>query len=165
MFKINDYIMYSTTGLCQVTDITEEKLSNNIVKEYYVLNPIHSKNTVIKIPVDNKKVAMRDILSKDTVNELVNNYYTKEIEWIDDEKKRNEEFKIMLKNGSCEDLITVIRSIELNKKNKKAIGKNISKGDEEIMNKAEKLLNEEFAAVLNILPEEVCTYIDNHAKK
>ena len=40
MFKINDYIMYGTTGVCKVSDITKEAIGDLKLKEYYVLTPI-----------------------------------------------------------------------------------------------------------------------------
>ncbi len=48
LFKIDDYIMYGMTGVCKVMDITNERFTNGIKKEYYVLSPIYSNNTVIK---------------------------------------------------------------------------------------------------------------------
>lgn len=162
MFEVNDTVMYGTVGACQVVDITKEKFSNSIQREYYVLNPIYSKNTIIKIPVDNDKIAIRKMLSKDDANLLIKDMSDKEALWIEDEKKRNEQFKIMLKTGKCEELITLIKSIYLDKKNKKSIGKKVSKGDEEIMQTAEKLLNEEFSIVFNIATEEVTPYILSH---
>lgn len=165
MFKINDYIMYGTVGVCKVIDITKEAIMNSSEIEYYVLNPIYSKyskNTIIKIPVDNKKISMRKILSKDEVNSLINDIPNKETLWIDDDKQRNDQFKSILKGGSCDDLITLIRSIYLDKKKRKLDGKKVCKGDEEIMQTAEKLLNEEFATILHIRPEEVKSYIKSH---
>ncbi len=84
---------------------------------------------------------------------------------IEDEKKRNEQFKLMLKTGKCEELITIIRSLYLDKKNKRAIGKKLSKGDDEIIQIAEKLLNEEFSIILDISPEEVPNYIKEQIAK
>ncbi|EGT3616045.1 CarD family transcriptional regulator [Clostridium perfringens] len=165
MFKINDYIMYGTVGVCKVIDITKETIINNIEKEYYVLNPIYSnysKNTIIKIPVDNKKISMRKILSKEDMNSLINNIPNKETLWIDNDRQRNDQFKTMLKSGSCDDLIVLIRSIYLDKKKRKLNGKKACKGDDEIMQTAEKLLNEEFATILDIRPEEVKSYIRGH---
>ena len=33
MFKVNDYIMYGMTGVCQVVDITKESFIDNLQKE------------------------------------------------------------------------------------------------------------------------------------
>ncbi len=71
MFKVNDYIMYGMMGVCQVIDITTESFINNTKRKYYVLNHIYSNNTIIKIPVDNEKIPMRKILSKEDVSILI----------------------------------------------------------------------------------------------
>ena len=157
MFKVNDYIMYGMTGVCQVVDITKESFIDNLQKEYYVLKYIYSNDTIIKIPTDNKKVPMRKILSKGEVTTLINSMPNSETIWIDDDRKRNEEFKSILKTGDIENLVKLIRSIYLDKEYKKSY-----KVDEEIMQTAERLLNEEFATILNISPNEVATYISSH---
>ena len=162
MFKVNDYIMYGMTGVCQVVDITKESFIDNLQKEYYVLKYIYSNDTIIKIPTDNKKVPMRKILSKGEVTTLINSMPNSETIWIDDDRKRNEEFKSILKTGDIENLVKLIRSIYLDKEYKKSIGKKSYKVDEEIMQMAERLLNEEFATILNISPNEVATYISSH---
>ena len=71
MFKINDYVMYGITGVCKILDIKEEKDRNSVIKKYYVLRPIYSKNTIIKTPVNNMKISMRKIHSLDEVNSLI----------------------------------------------------------------------------------------------
>ena len=162
MFSVNDYIMYGTVGVCKVIDIKREKFLNSVEKASYVLTPVYSKNTIIKIPVDNEKIPMRYLLTKEDVDFLINTMPNKEVLWIDDDKMRSEQFKTMLKSGECEELITLIRSIYLNKKERKSFGKKSFKTDDEIMQTAEKLLNEEFGVILGIPPEEVPNYIKNH---
>lgn len=67
----------------------------------------------------------------------------------------------MLKRGNIEDLVQLVRSIYLEKEEKKAIGKKIYKADDDIMEEAERLLNEELATILNISPNEVSSYISS----
>lgn len=165
MFKVNDYIMYGTTGVCKIIDIKKQKFLGREEKEYYILEPVYSKNTVIKIPVDNTTIKMREVLSKNDIEELINIIPKTETEWIDDDKTRSEKFKIMLKSGDCEKLITLIRTIYLNKKDRKSIGKKLYKVDDEIMQAAEKLLNEEFAFILDIDPKDVPKYISSHIEE
>ena len=143
MFKINDYVMYGITGVCKILDIKEEKDRNSVIKKYYVLRPIYSKNTIIKTPVNNMKISMRKIHSLDEVNSLITAIPSKS----------------MLKSGDCEALIKLVKSIYENKKSNRELGKKAYKGDEEIMKTAERLLNEEFAIILNISPDEVNSYI------
>ena len=54
---------------------------------------------------DNKKVPMRKILSKGEVTTLINSMPNSETIWIDDDRKRNEEFKSILKTGDIENLV------------------------------------------------------------
>ena len=153
MFKVDDYIMYGRTGVCKVIDITNEKFINGEERKYYVLSPIHNNNTIIKIPLDNTKIPMRKIISKEDVTSLINDMSNMEALWIDDEKKRSNEFKTMLKSGKCEDLIKLISN--------KRYSKKLNKADKEIIKEAERLVNEEFAIILNISPKEVNSYISS----
>lgn len=162
LFKIDDYIMYGMTGVCKVMDITNERFTNGIKKEYYVLSPIYSNNTVIKIPVDNEKVPMRKLLSKINVLSLINDIPNMDTSWIDNEKLRSEQFKKILRDGKCEELIKLVRSIDNNREYVKSIGKKTHQADDNIMKEAERLLNEEFATILDISPNEVSSYISSH---
>lgn len=162
MFKVNDYIMYGLTGVCQVVDITKESFIDNLQKEYYVLKYIYDNDTIIKIPTDNEKISMRKLLSKEDMSTLINSIPNSETIWIDNDRQRNEEFKSILKTGDTENLVKLIRSIYLDKEYKQSIGKKLYKVDDEIMQTAERLLNEEFATILNISPDEVATYISIH---
>lgn len=161
MFKIDDYVMYGTTGVCKVIDITKEKIMNNKIMDYYVLSPIYSKNTIIKTPVGNKKVNMRTIISQEDVCTLIDNITNESIPWIDDEYERIEKFKSMIKSGDCENLIRIIRTVYFNVEYKKLIGNKVTKRGENMMDIAENMLNEEFATVLGILPDEVLQYIES----
>lgn len=162
MFKINDYIMYGTTGVCQVSDITKEAIGGFKLKEYYVLTPIYTNNTIIKVPIDNNKIPMRKIMSKEDISNIIKVISNKDSLWVMDERKRGEAFKSILKSGECEELMTLVKSIYECKNNKNKIGTKVSKNDIEIMQMAEKLINEEFATILNISVDEVPSYILNN---
>lgn len=163
MFKIGDYIMYSLTGVCKVIDIVKEKYFDSDEKDYYVLEPVYATTkTVIKIPVDNKKVFMRPIISEDDIKDLIDKIPLEEDIWIDDERERNHQFKLMVHSGDCKQWSTLIKSIFLKKEEKKKVGKKITQEDERLMKSAEKLLNEEIATILHILPDEVPKYIQSN---
>ncbi len=164
MFKINDYIMYGLTGVCKVTDIVKIKNRDRDEKDYYVLNSVYCNDTIIKIPVDNQKVMMRPLISKEEVMSLIRDIPNREITWINDERERNSEFKSLLKSGDCNKWVTLVRSIYLKGKERKAEGKKLNQADENIMKAAEKLLNEEIGKALGILPEEVPKYIESTLK-
>ncbi|MDP4127849.1 MAG: CarD family transcriptional regulator [Bacillota bacterium] len=159
MFKVNDYVVYSSTGVCKIIDIRKDKdISDNDI-EYYVLQPAYHSNMTIKTPVNNPKVLMRNIITKDEVLALIDAMPEKESIWIDNDRKRFERFKTALRTGESEEWVKLVKSIQLKKQEQSDLGKKLLKTDEEIMNAAEKNLNEEFALALNISPEEVVSYI------
>lgn len=159
MFKVNDYIMYGRTGVCQVTEIRNGESMGNIGTDYYVLNPVFENNSVIMTPVNNQKILMRKVTSKQEIFSMIDAVSNEEIVWIDDDKIRNEKFKSSIKSGICEDWIRLIKAIHLQMEEKKSIGKKISQMDEGILKEVKKLLYEEFSLALEILPEEVENFI------
>ena len=162
MFKIGDYIMYGVTGVCKVTDIIKEKYLNN-EEDYYVLEPVYATTeTIIKIPVANKKVFMRNIISKEDIDNLIEEIPLEKEVWIDDERERNYKFKSMVRSGDYRQWSTLIKTIFLKREEKKLEGKKITQEDERLFKSAEKLLNEEIATILHISPDEVPQYIKNN---
>ena len=162
MFKIGDYIMYGVTGVCKVTDIIKEKYFNN-EEDYYVLEPVYATTeTIIKIPVANKKVFMRNIISKEDIDNLIEEIPLEKEVWIDDERERNYKFKSMVRSGDYRQWSTLIKTIFLKREEKKLEGKKITQEDERLFKSAEKLLNEEIATILHISPDEVPQYIYNN---
>jgi len=163
MFNVNDYVIYNAMGVYKIVDIcSEQDALTGAEKKYYVLKPVYSNNLTIKTPVDNNRVLMRKVLSKEEVMSLIESMPRQETIWIDNDKLRNESFKAALKTGDCENWIKLIKSIYQKKQEKEAIGKKLLKADEEIMKTAEKNLCEEFAVALNISPDQVVSYIKSH---
>lgn len=161
MFNINDYVVYKSMGVYKVVDIIKEEL-NDSETEYYVLQPAYNNNLTIKVPVNNTKILMRAISTKDEVLSLIEAMPMQETNWIDDYKKRSESFKAAFGTGESAELIKLIKTIYLEKQEKADHGKKIMRTDEDMMYAAEKNLYEEFAIALNITPVEVEAYIQNH---
>lgn len=162
MFNINDNVVYGSNGVCKIQDIKKEKNMSGIEEEYYILVPIYNEKMTIKTPVNNPRVLMREVLTKDEVMELIKLMAKKEVVDIEDVKKRNEAFRIGLRSGDSEDLIKIINSIKLEKKEKEALGKKLNKTEEDIMVNARKQLYQEFSIALNIDFEDVREYVLNN---
>ena len=163
MFNKNDYIIYGTMGVCKIIDIIEEENIYIGRKSYYVIQPMYSdKSTIIKIPTDNTKVFMRHLLSEKEVMSIIESIPDIEILRIDNDRQRSEQFKSIIKNSACEELAQMIKSININEQEKLSVGKKLSKTDEDFKKTAEKLIEEEFATVLNIPVQDVHSFILNH---
>ncbi|MDD4771976.1 MAG: CarD family transcriptional regulator [Eubacteriales bacterium] len=164
MYKIDDYVMYSTTGVCKITDIKQGKLFNDVETRYYVLCPVFDNNpSSIRVSVDNKKVKMRKILSENDVVSLIDNFPSVETQWINDSKLRGAKHKEYLLSGKCEDWILLFKTLQTKKTEKNQINKALSPTDEATMKSAEKLLFQEFSIALNIPVDDVEKYIKKRA--
>ena len=161
MYKINDHVVYGLTGVCQITDIQKDSIDDE-EKEYYVLHPVFSDNMTIKIPVDNVNAKMRKVISKEEALSLIATMPDQETAWLKDNRERSEAFKTALKTGKSEELVKLVRTIYIEKEEMAAIGKKLSKSDEEILKAAEKQLNAEIAIVLDIPLDKVVEYIISH---
>ncbi|WP_291648420.1 CarD family transcriptional regulator [Clostridium sp.] len=161
MFKINDYVVYGSNGVCKVTDIEQVTLRNEEL-EYYILSPVYNEKMTIKTPVNNQRILMRDLMTKAEIVNLLKEISKNETVDIEDSRRRVEEYKAIIKRGNAEELIKVINSIKLEKDEKNSIGKKLNKTDEDIMISASKQLYQEMAIVLEIDVDEVQDYIANN---
>ncbi|MGN0025374.1 MAG: CarD family transcriptional regulator [Clostridium sp.] len=158
MFKVNDYVVYGLNGVCMVEDI-EKMMLKNKEQEYYILYPINNKKMTIKIPVDNKTMSIRELMSKNEVMNLIEFISKKEIIQIDDYRKKNQEYKTIIRSGNVIEIIKVINSINLEKDEKASLGKKINKTEDDILISAKKQLYQEMSIVLDININEIEDYI------
>lgn len=162
MFKVNDYIVYGLTGVCRVENITKSEHGDNNETEYYVLQPVYSDNMTIKVPVNNPNILMRAISSRDDVLSLIAMMPEIDTVWIDNDKERVNHYKSALRTGKTKEWAKLIKTLSLEKEARSIEGRKLKKTDEDILSTAERYLNEEFAVVLNISPDEVTNYILEH---
>ena len=156
MFKVNDYLVYGK-DVCLVKEI-------KIIKEmdYYSLVPINDTSLKITVPVNSDKI--RNLISKDEVNEIINDMSS--IEVIDTEEKFLEsEYKRLLTNGTPLDLIKLIKTIYLRNKERVQNKKRIMDKDKDYIDKAEELLYNEFSIVLDLSFEDTREFINNKFDK
>ena len=161
MFKVNDYVVYGSNGVCKVQDIEKISLRRE-EHEYYILSPVYNSKMTIKIPVNNKKLSLRKLMTKDEVMDLIEGISRNETVEVEDARKKIQEYKSIIKRGNAEEIIKVINSIKLEENEKASLGKKLNKTDEDIMVVAKKQLYEEFAIVLKINVDEVGDYIKNN---
>lgn len=165
MFKVDDYVIYNSTGVYKIIDIVKDKNIDNNEIEYYVLQPAFNNNMTVKTPVNNPKVSMRTVISKDEVLSLIESMHETEAVWIEDKRERSADFKTALKSGDTEEWARLIKTLYLEQQEKSEQGKKLWKADEDILKSARKNLEDEFAVALNISPEEVPDFIKAHASK
>ncbi len=164
MFNVNDYVVYGLTGVCQIADIRKDNYDNSNETEYYILRPVYNSTmTTIMVPVNNSNIMMRAISSKDDVLSLIAKMPDIETtSWIDNDTQRTNQYKAAVRTGKTEEWVKIIKTLYQEKKARSVVGRKLTTADEGLLNTAEKHLNEEFAIVLNISPDEVHSYILEH---
>ena len=160
MFEKGHVFVYGASGVCRVEDI---KICDYGAgkKEYYILQPVFDLRLSLLVPVDSPVFSSRarEILSKEEVLEIIDSFPDSDSEWIRDEKERLEAFKNLLDSGICKNIAILVRSLYLHKKDLSTKGKKLHSSEEALLQRAEKLLYDEFAWALEIEPKAVVDFI------
>ena len=160
MYKIGDYIIYGNNGICLVEAIGPMDVSG-ISKDiiYYTLSPVYDQGGKIFTPIDNKKVVMRPIISREEALELVDKIYGVEAIWVAEDKNRDEVYKTAIRKGDCMELVKIIKTIYNRKQDRIDSGKKVLAGDEKYFHIAEDILYGELAVALDMDRDDVKDYI------
>lgn len=160
MFEINDTVQYGTTGVCRITDVVTKSFGGDCIC-YYVLEPVHQVHSVVYVPVKNERLVakMKKLLSAEEVETLVQEIPQCRIEWIEDDNMRQEVYKAILAKGERRELLGLIRVLYSRQQTLKERHRHLRTADEQVLKTAEKLINDEFAAVLHISPDDVVPFI------
>ena len=89
MFKIGDYVAHYKEGICEVTNIGKLDMScSDKNKEYYTLKPLYNQGGTLYTPVSNEKKQIRDVISREEAEALIEEMPKIETFWVADEKRR-----------------------------------------------------------------------------
>ncbi len=160
LFKKGEYIIYGTTGVCLVKDITTMD-REDVPKErlYYVLEPTGSDGGRIMTPVEGNKNTMRKVLTKDQAYALIDSMKYIDRLQVTDERQREEKYKEALKTCDCREWVGIIKTLSQRKKDRMTHGKRLTEVDERYMRKAKENLYGELSIPLGISVEEVEEFI------
>lgn len=154
MYKVGDYIVYRR-DVCKITGTK----TNSITKmDYYLLTPIDDDSLKMEVPVDNRCGYLRDLISKEKVEEIIDKIPTIEAITCPD-KMIEYEYKKLMNSGNHEDLVRIIKTTYLRNQKRIDAKKKISDKDHHYFMQAEKYLYNEFGTVLGISYEEAKQYV------
>ncbi|MBR3162159.1 MAG: hypothetical protein IKF19_05460 [Bacilli bacterium] len=161
MYKTNDYLVYKK-DVCKVKDIKKNKLNG---LDYYILVPIDDDSLIIDVPTDNRMGYIKDIITKEEAEKLINSI--PQIEPLSNIEDKNIEnrYKNLIYNGTREDLIRIIKTTYLRNEERIKNKKRISDKDFNYFNKAEKYLYNELSIALNMSFDETKDYIISKVKE
>ena len=152
MYKVGDLLVYKK-DVCEVSEIKTKYLRD---MDYYILTPIIDKSLKIQIPTNSS--AIRDLITKERVEEIIKSI--PQIEIIKTESKSLEnDYKQLMQTGTHEDLIKIIKTTYLRNKERLDNNKKTTDKDNYYFNQAELYLYNEFSVVLGLTYEKTKEYI------
>lgn len=160
VFHKGDTVIYGASGICEIDEITTQSFCGED-REYYVLRSVYCAGETVFVPTDNDSLTekMYPALTREEIDRLLNGLPTDAPAWIESDNERKNRFSEILTSGDRAALIGMIRSLHDHREQQEKKGKKLHLADERSFREGEKLLNEEFAHVLQIAPGEVADYI------
>jgi len=158
MFKVGEYVVYGTNGVCKVESIGTLNMGMGD-REYYTLAPVYEKKSKLFTPVDNQKIIIRPVLTKQETDELIDEIENIDLLCVEDEKKREETYKEAMRTCDSKQWVKIIKTLYLRKQDRLSQGKKATSSDEKYLHMAEQNLYGELAFSLNIPKEDVEHFI------
>ena len=166
MFQPGELVVYGTTGVCRVEEITRPNLTGpDKNRDYYLLKPLH-QDGIIYAPVENAKIPMRPVISAETAEALIDLIPTIQAEacHAPTTQALAQHYHTALRSHDCMDLIELMMSIYTKQRQAESNKRRICMIDEKYMKQAERLLYSEFSSALGISYEQVQPYIAARAQ-
>lgn len=160
-FNVGEHVVYGANEICRIDERVKRCFDGTNEKEYFKLIPIYSKGSVFYIPADNYDGKVRKLLTKEEIYELINEMPDAKTHWCEDKNQRKNEFFSVLHGNNYRQLISMVRTLYLQREEQNAKGKKLNAADTKVMQEAEKLIHHEFAFVLGIDENDVDTLIES----
>lgn len=162
MFEIGECIVYGTNGICRVADIGPSPYDKEDPRTFYLLIPVHNPmSSSIYTPVDNERVPMRRLMTKEEIDALIAAIPTIETLTVPVEKHRREIYRTVIGELKPEGYVKVIKTVRRRRAELIAAHKHFPVTDLEYGRLAKHLLCSECAHVLGLSEEEADQYIIN----
>ena len=149
MYQKGDYVVYGMSGPCLVEDITRLSLpGSDGRRKYYVLRPVNSGKSTIYSPVDNDKVMIRDIVSRNEAELLLQEIPGIPEVSVENEKLREEQYKEILKQSDPRQCIGLLKTLYHKRWIRQQEGRKFTTVDERYLREIEAILSSELAIAL-----------------
>lgn len=161
MYEVGTLIVYGSTGVCRVEEISERKFdAASPPRRYFRLQPLYQSETIYT-PVENNRVFMRPVISRAEAERLVGLIPGIEAEVY---HSRNVQdltgyYQSFLQSHDCGDLLELVMSIYAKKQHVAEQKKRFGQVDEHFMRRAQAMLHGELAVALGIPLDQVPVYI------
>lgn len=156
-FSIGDYVMYGSSGVCRISGLEKHNFDGQHETDYISLVPVSSASSKYYIPKKNSDSKIRSLISKEQINQLIDEIPDTAATWFSDSHERKNAFSSIIKSDDYKQIISMIKALHMHKDLNKR--KKLNSSDENFMRKAESLMYQEFSIVLGISQDDVTDYI------
>lgn len=160
MFELNEKVLYGTNGVCEISEITQKTIGKEKI-EYYVLKPVYNPNSTVFVPTNNENLVgkMKKMMTRQQLDNLLFKASSTELDWDFDESARKEKFRNIISHGDILDLLVLLKSLWLHRRQQIEKGRKLHICDELTLKDAERIISEEIAYVIGVNQDEVVPYI------
>lgn len=156
MFDIGEYVVYGNKGVCEVKKIGPVDIPGmSSDRNYYTLSQVYTKGSTIYVPVDKEDSGLRYVLTKEEVNELIDEIPNMKPVWIQNDKEREQLFTENIRKADTKRLVEMMIALYERRERRIADGKKATSTDERYFHAAEDILFGEIGVVLGVNKNEV----------
>ena len=166
MFQVGEYVLYGINGICRVAEIGPSPYDKADTRTFYLLIPVNNPmRSTIYTPVDNDRVPMRRLMTKEEIDALIEAIPEIETLTVPVEKQRREIYRAVVGALRPEGYVQVIKTVDRRREELAAARRHFPVTDLEYGRLARHLLCSECAHVLGISETEADAYIADRVKK
>ncbi|MCR4961913.1 MAG: CarD family transcriptional regulator [Lachnospiraceae bacterium] len=165
MFAINEFVIHTTGGICQVKNIAPLDMPGaDKSRKYYFLAPIKTNGSKVFVPVDNDGT-IRKVLTGDEAWELIDEIPEIEEMRVDNEKQRENLYKEAIRSCDCRELVSVIKNLYSRREKRLSEGKKTTATDDKYFKIAEDNLFSELAFAIGRNKDEILDIISGRMEE
>ena len=163
VFSVGEYVVHGNDGVCKV-EAVEPMSGSGSDRIYYTLVPVYSKGSKLFVPTDSTKVITRAVISKNEVNQLMDEWEDIELLSVENDKKREEVYKQALRSCDCRQWVKLIKTSYQRNQIRMENGKKATTSDERYLHMAQENLFGEVAIPLEMSRGEAEEYFIGKVK-
>lgn len=156
MLNIGECVIYGSHGLCKVRDILVPSfLERGKEKQYYMMISAVDAGSVLYVPVDGAEDKIREVMSADYAEGLMDEIEEIEEVELPEGKKAEATILEIIKHNVADEMMGLVKSLRKIKAIREAEGKKFATLNEKYLNIAEKLLYTEMAFSLQTEKDDI----------
>lgn len=162
MYQVGQKVVYGIHGVCVVVG-TETKRVDRKNVSYLVLEPTGHPGARYYVPSGNPAALakLRPLMDRQSLDALLRSDSIRQNCWTEDENRRKIRYRELISSGDRQALLQMVYTLHAHKKELSLTGRRLHICDDNFLQDAQKLLDSEFASVLQIPTQKVSEYIES----